>query len=252
LIGLSCTVGLLGAAPSWAGNLAAVPMTMTPIYTNTAIGLGMIDAARRSTERAYGTSTDSGGGGGGSSRSRAPVGPVSAAVASFAVPNDPAVSAQVRAAFLDNIRAHNSPQAAASIAATFQRKPVRAAYLEAASPYGITDLDLRDVTAAYLTIAWMTANKAPLPTRGQVQGLRRQVAEDLAKGSVASDARARQITAEQMMYQIVSTIYARQEAEKAGDGAALQRMADQTSAAFHAQKLNLRAVALTDRGFSPR
>jgi len=37
---------LLASAGAHAGNLAAVPMTMTPIYMNTAIGLGMIDATR--------------------------------------------------------------------------------------------------------------------------------------------------------------------------------------------------------------
>jgi len=232
----------LGLAPAWAGNLAAVPITMTPIYTNTAIGLGMIDAARRSSQRAYGTSATGGG---------TPAPPVAGTV-SFEVPSDPAVSAEVKATYIDNIRANNPPQIAAAIAATFQRKPVRVAYLEAASPYGVADRDLRDVTAAYLTVAWMTANKAPRPTRSQVQGLRRQVADDLASRPASSDPRMRQVAAEGMMYQIVSTIYARQEAEKAGDAEALQRMADLTSAAFRKQDLDLRAVALTDRGFIPR
>ncbi|HEY4273941.1 MAG TPA: hypothetical protein VGM68_00535 [Rhizomicrobium sp.] len=241
---------LFGAAPLWAGNLAAVPMTMTPIYMNTSFNLMMIDATRRRAEIAYGPSRESG-----SSRSpisRAPAGSESAAIADFTVPSNPAVSAQVKAAFLDAIRAHNSPEVTAGIADIFQRKPVRAAYLEAASPYDITDRDLRDVVAAYLTVAWMTANKAPLPTREQVQGLRHQVADDLAKVFAAADARTRQTIAEQMMYQIVSTIYARQDAEKAGDSQTLQRMADQTSTAFRTQKLDLRAIALTDQGFSPR
>ena len=95
--------------PTDAGNLAAVPMVMTPIYTNPAIGLGMINAARASVRAREGHSSSAPTPTGSPTQSPAPTGRAvtseAADPARFAIASDPAVSQRMQAEFIDRIRA---------------------------------------------------------------------------------------------------------------------------------------------------
>lgn len=246
------TLALLAAAwqGSVAGNLAAVPALMTPIYMNSSIQYGMIDATRRSLQA---QSDRRGAPPPRVAASTANTGMPAASRASYDVPADAAVSQMMAERYLDNVRRHYDPQSASTIAQTFADKPVRSAYREAAGPYGLSERDLRDVTTAWLVTSWMVVNQAPLPTRSQVQAVRTQLGDWFAGKPLNVDARQRQIEAEDMMYQLVSLIYARQEGEQAGDRDGLARLADATTRALQQQRnLDLRRMRLTDAGFGPR
>lgn len=223
-----------------AGNLAAPWATVTPIYMGSAIQMNLIAATRRSMDaRTPDAATAASGG----SASRG-------GTADFSVGRSAQVSAQTLAEFSQSIRSNYEPQTAASILETFARKPVRAAYREASSPYGLGDGDLRDVLAAYLVTTWMVANQAPLPAVASVQAVRRQL------GAVASaagnSAAERQTAAEQMMYELVCLIYARQEGEQTHNRQALQTMANATAQALRKRGFDPLRMSLTPAGFQPR
>jgi hypothetical protein len=244
-IAVLCSAGLLlMPVAAHAGSLAAPWATVTPIYTNTAIGLLMIDSARQAQRIAEGQPGHAPPGSGG--------GAAAPRQASFDIGSDTAVSARVKAQYLNSLRGANDAQTVASIATTFEQLPVRRAYLEAAGPYRLSDRDLRDVATAYLVTAWMTANRAPLPSLAQVQAVRRQFGASLESHPPAGDAAQRQAVAEQMMYELVSMIYARQDGERAHNAQSLARLADLTDAGFRSQHIELRALTLTERGFAKR
>lgn len=170
----------------------------------------------------------------------------------YSVGSDPGVSDQMLAEFLNTVRAGGGDGTAVSVAEVFRQKPVRAAFREAAGPYGLSDQDLRDALTGFLVMGWLVANEVGLPTTAQVQGVRRQVDAALSQKPLAADARQRQVLAEYMMYRVVALIYARQEGQQTGNAQALRQMADQTAAAFLAQNMDLRGMVLTDQGFAPR
>jgi hypothetical protein len=241
---------LLCNTPVQAGDLAAVPAMMTPIYTNTAIQLGMINAARRSTEAAYGkhsgTTSHS------VARTSSATHKTLSSQNSFHIGHDAALSNKIKSQFLEGIRARSSASVAASVSQTFSRKPVHAAYLEAAHPYGLGDSDLRDVATAYMVVNWMIANQAPLPTVAQVKGLRHQLSQSMQQNPPVASEAQRQTAAEQMMYMLVSLIYARQEGQQEHRQQDLSQMSDVIATTFQKKNLNLRDLNLTNKGFVPR
>ncbi|HEY0179232.1 MAG TPA: hypothetical protein VGC30_06325 [Dokdonella sp.] len=166
--------------------------------------------------------------------------------ADLRVGRDPRVSAQVWKGFIDGIRERSGADVADRVSATFRRKDVRSAFDEAARPYGLRSDDYGDVFAGYLVTLWMTANQAPLPGVREVRSVDGQVHGYLACSGVPADPRQRQLQAEQMMYEVVATIYARQEAERSGNRRALADMAANAQRNFLAHGLNLQAMTLRE------
>ncbi len=165
------------------------------------------------------------------------------------VGHDATVSARARQAFLDDIRRGESNGLTRQIELSMQQRDVRSQFGEAISPYGLRPDNLADVCAAYYAAMWMTANRAPLPTRSQVQALSRQIDGAFLAGATQLDAAQRQQGAEEIMYKTVWLIHLRQEAQRLADQQAQQQLADVTWQAFKRdQALDLRATRLTDAG----
>lgn len=170
----------------------------------------------------------------------------------FFVRFDPAVSVEARRDFLDSVRRRNSERVVNAIAAEFDRKDVRRAFRDEAGPYGLRGDDYGDVFAAYMVTMWLVANQAPLPDVGAVRAVNEQAHEVLAYNGLQGSRRERQLAAEGMMYELVSAIYARQEAERVGDTATLDRMARLARAKFMKSGMDLQAMVISDAGMVRR
>lgn len=172
--------------------------------------------------------------------------PGSLAASSLRVGNDPEISAQVWTEFINGVQARSGGRVADEIQALFRRKDVRTTFNETAGPFGLRADDYGDVLAGYLVALWMTANQAPVPSVVQVQSVNGQVHGHLARTGVNATSRQLQMQAEQMMYEVVATIYARQEAERTGNRRALEDMAETAQRNFLARGLDLQAMVLRE------
>lgn len=170
----------------------------------------------------------------------------------FSVGHDPAVSSEARRTFLNSIRRTNSERVVGAIAAEFDRKDVRSAFRDEAGPYGLRVDDYGDVFTAYMVTMWLIANQAPLPDVASVRAVNEQSHAVLASGGLQGSRRERQLTAEGMMYELISAIYARQEAERVGDGATLDRMAGLARKKFLRSGMDLQAMVISDIGLVRR
>lgn len=170
----------------------------------------------------------------------------SGAQLSLRIGNDQEVSDRVWTEFIDGVHARSGDRVADEIQALFQRKDVRGLFNETAGPFGLRADDYGDVLAGYLVALWMTANQAPVPSIAQVQSVNGQVHGQLARTGVNANSRQLQMQAEQMMYEVVATIYARQQAERTGNQRALADMADNAQKNFLARGLDLQAMVLRE------
>lgn len=168
------------------------------------------------------------------------------AAPSLRVGNDPGISAQVWAEFIDGVHARSGKRVSDEIQALFRRKDVRTTFNETAGPFGLRADDYGDVLAGYLVALWMTANQAPIPSVAQVQSVNGQVHGQLARTGVNATSRQLQMQAEQMMYEVVATIYARQQAERTGNRRVLEDMAGNAQKNFLARGLDLQAMILKE------
>lgn len=165
---------------------------------------------------------------------------------------EPAVSRQVEREYLASLSRQAGPPAAERFGEYFRTHPLHGQFAIAAGPYGLRKDNLADVTAAYFTVMWMTANDAPLPTKAQVAGVRRQVGALLsAPGAVPADMAQRQRLAESLMYKLVSMILLREDAQRSGDGKALRDLAV-VAARETGKGFDLKALQLSDQGLVPR
>jgi hypothetical protein len=135
----------------------------------------------------------------------------------------------------------------------YSRHPVRSQFEIAIRPYGLRSDDLADVAAAHLVVMWMTANNARLPDAVQVRGVQAQVQRQMAS-SGASNPRAdeRQRIAEALMYQTVTLIKVREQAQAESSDAHLLDLADSAQSTMAKQDVDLRAMQLTADGLVPR
>lgn len=165
---------------------------------------------------------------------------------------EPSVSHQVEREYLASLSRRAGPPAAERFGEYFRTHPLHGQFATAAGPYGLRKDDLADVTAAYFTVMWMAANDAPLPTRAQVAGVRRQVGTLLsAPGAVPADMAQRQRLAESLMYKLVSMILLREDAQRSGDHKALRDLAI-VAARETGKGFDLKALQLNEQGLVPR
>ena len=166
----------------------------------------------------------------------------------FHVPDDPAVSAQVRETFLANTRQSKGEEYTDEL--DHLLGDVRTTFSRMTSPYGLRADDFADVMAAYTVVLWMSANRETrLPQVSQVRGVRQQMRAALAGRS--DDARQRQSLAETIMYQTCMLVAMREQAEQ-GKPEILDTLAaaiDKGSAQTGDQ---LRQMVLTDQGLVQR
>lgn len=166
---------------------------------------------------------------------------------SLAIGHDPGVSAAAWKDFIDGVRVRSGAGVAEEIRNVFRYKDVRTVFNEVAGPFGLHSDDYGDVLAGYLVALWMVANQAPVPGVVQVQAVNGQVHGQLARKAPVGDVRQRQMQAEQMMYEVVATIHARQTAERSGNRQALEDMAEVAQRSFLARGLDLQGMVLRER-----
>jgi len=226
------------ATPASAGSVAAVPMTMTPIYMGTANVLGMIDAARNSMPKDDQPDT---------SRTASRPAP-SVGSTNFAVAHDPAVSAQARKAFLADIVRSSGQTVADQVDQQFG--DIQTTFSRAVTPYGLRTDDFADVMTAYMVMIWLAANRqVELPQAAQVQGVKQQL--HAALSGKLGDPRQRQLLAETMMYQTCIMIVVREQAEKQRKPELMDTLAASIDRGS-GQGGQLRQMALTTQGLVRR
>jgi hypothetical protein len=171
----------------------------------------------------------------------------------FRVAFAPGVSAAVKQDYIDSIARSTNAKVAGELDTFYSRHPVRSQFEIAIRPYGLRSDDLADVAAAHLVVMWMTANNARLPDAVQVRGVQAQVQRQMAS-SGASNPRAdeRQRIAEALMYQTVTLIKVREQAQAESSDAHLLDLADSAQSTMAKQDVDLRAMQLTADGLVPR
>lgn len=170
----------------------------------------------------------------------------------FSIARDPDVSRQARRDFIASIRRANGERIAGLIDESFGRKSVYAGFREIAGPYGLIADDYGDVFAAYMVTMWMVANQAPAPPVDWVRAVSDQAHGVLGRGSLQGSPRERQRVAETMMYELVSAIYGRQEAQRVDDVDTLDRMAVLARGKFLRSGLDLVEMRLGPDGMVRR
>ena len=143
--------------------------------------------------------------------------PAPATSVELSVGDDPALSACAKEAFLADIHRGANNGLTGQIELSLQQRDVRSQFSEAVSPYGLSLDTLPDICAAYYAVMWMIANQAGLPTRPELQGLRRQLRGVFAEENAQLDAARRQLGVEEIMYKTVWLIHLRQEAQHLGN-----------------------------------
>lgn len=171
----------------------------------------------------------------------------------FRVVFAPAVSSAVKREYIASIERSTNARAAGELDAFYSRNPVRSQFDIAIRPYGLRSDDLADVAAAHLVVMWMTANDARLPDAAQVRGVQAQVQRQMASSGAATPrAEDRQRIAEALMYQTVTLIKVREQAQAESSTAYLRQLADSAQAMMASQDVDLRAMQLTEDGLVPR
>ena len=171
----------------------------------------------------------------------------------FRVAFAPSVSSAVKQEYIASIERSTNARAAGELDAFYSRNPVRSQFEIAIRPYGLRSDDLADVAAAHLVVMWMTANDARLPDAAQVRGVQAQVQRQMASsGTTSPRADERQRIAEALMYQTVTLIKVREQAQAESAAVHLRELADSAQAMMARQDVDLRAMQLTEDGLVPR
>lgn len=171
----------------------------------------------------------------------------------YRVSYDPSVSDAVKSDYIRGMAQSTNEKTARELDTYYTRNDVRDLFNTAIKPYGLRDDDLADITSAHLVVMWMTANDAPLPTTDQVHGVVAQIQEQMAEsGANPPDAATRQRIAEAMMYQTVTLIRVREQAQAQNATQYLATLADSAQDVMARQNVDLRALSLTSSGLELR
>lgn len=166
---------------------------------------------------------------------------------------DPQVSREVRNAYIDAIARQSGQQAAEGLRRYYERSDVHRLFETAVAPYGLQSDDLIDITTAYVVVMWITANESALPSRAEVQAVRTQLRDAvLSEGKVPHHAEDRQRAAESLIYQTVTLIRVREEAQAQRNADFLARLADSAQASMARHKFDLRGLSMTNYGLVQR
>lgn len=171
---------------------------------------------------------------------------------SLRVGNDPAVSRQVRARFVDDV-ARSQPEARAQLEAALASDWQAGYAREIARPNRLDPRNLADSHTAYLIASWAVVNGvANIPPRG-IAAVRDAVRDDLeGRPEIARLTPAqRQGLAELLNYNTVLVMAQRMRIQR-GDRALQAEAARHYAAQFSRQGVDLAALRLTDDGFITR
>ena len=214
---------------------------------------------RQNLDRA--TGVDSGGpcwGQGCKARRPAPqvrrAGPTPAVADTRYVP-DRAVTVRVQRQFVEFLRRQAGPAGADAMAKVFASQDLLAAWARQAAPDGMRPNDVADAMAEYWVTNWLIARGSMDAPPAQVRGVREQVRRTLVTNArfAGLTPAQRQEMAEVVIYNTLVQGEAYRGAVTKGDAATWARLGDAAVARFRNEMgVDLRALALTDRGFLKR
>lgn len=137
---------------------------------------------------------------------------------------DPAVSALVVSELLDTLSNGNSDVRAA-IAAELDERDIRREFAATLDPLGLHDDNVVDAFTGFWLVMWSIMEKAPLPTRDQAAGVRRQIQSIVRSHPVTRLPAQRQMVGEAMQYEAMLAYGAYRQAELEADQDRLSAMA---------------------------
>ena len=170
-------------------------------------------------------------------------------VATTYVPT-PAVDASVRERLVAEMRPRD-PAAAAKLATELQRQDLRALWARVVAEDGLHRNDVADAVAAFWVLNWEVAHGRADNTRGQMQGVRRQVIAGLQRSPAfrALDDAGRQQMGDRLVYRFMLLYGAYREAMTVRDPALLRQLAVAAAARMQDEaQLDVGHLALTDEG----
>ena len=240
---------LLLAPSVFAGSLAAPWTTISQVRMGTTMGIvTTLNMKQRLEKRLAGEGNVQSG--------SAPVAQgrqqTQDAGAALTIARDPAITAQVRKAFIGDL-ARSSGQTVADEADRLFGD-VHTTFARMVVPYGLSPDDFADVMTAYMIVMWMSVNQqTTLPQRSQVQAVRSQMRDSFTSvaGQVGNP-RQRQAMAEAVMYQTCMAVAIREQAQAQSKPELLGTLASAISQNMSAGGIALANMALTDQGLVRR
>lgn len=169
-----------------------------------------------------------------------------AATGSFQYQPSAALSQQVAKALLART-ARQDPAAAKAIADEMARKDFGKVYADFVRPFGIKPDDAVDALTAYTLLGWMIATGGTDPTPRQVAAVRAQIAQRAAHNPSFTDPGARARLGEELKLLFVVLKAGWQSAGPEGN---LRPYSDGVATLFLRNSIDLRALRLSDQGFT--
>jgi hypothetical protein len=151
--------------------------------------------------------------------------------------------------------AADNPEAARAFVEVVRSHDMIAAFDELVAPYRLRSNRLNDALTAYWVMAWTVIHGVEIPPPPPVIAVNDQVRRLLAHNDVVFNATPdqRQEAADGLIYQFMFLHAAYTGAQRAGDRAALQRLAEATRRNLASGGVDLAEFELTaDIGFKPR
>ena len=246
-VGKAVIRGLLGASllATWTDVGFAQVMSFQPQLMNGFIGANALRAATREGERRFG---------GDARLSRPDPAGFRAPLARTDYRRDPAVTRRVEAQFADYVARIAGPQKAAMVRRDLAAHDFASVWRATAAENGLRTGDVADAFAAYWVLNWAMANGQDAEPR-QAQAVRAQLAGTFAHnpGFARMTGVQRQELAEVYMLNFIYQQATYADAAKRGDHELMTRLADAAEQRFRTEMdLDLRRLALTDRGFVQR
>lgn len=168
---------------------------------------------------------------------------------------DRAVTLRVQRQFVDFLRRQAGPAGADAMAKVFASQDLLAAWARQAAPDGMRPNDVADAMAEYWVTNWLIARGSMDAPPAQVRGVREQARRTLVTNArfAGLTSAQRQEMAEVVIYNTLVQGEAYRGAVTKGDAATKARLGDAAVARFRNEMgVDLRALALTDRGFLKR
>ena len=147
--------------------------------------------------------------------------------------------------------APGQPRLAAQLREAFAQRDFVADFERRFSVLGLEANHLGDVTAAHWLSMWTVVHDAAFPSAAQVQRVREQLADSWPRVAGIDDPRQRQLLSETMITELVLALDELEARRSAGDRKGLELVSTRTAQAMRQKRgINLRALAITDRGIS--
>jgi hypothetical protein len=119
----------------------------------------------------------------------------------------PAVTRDVKHKWIDRSTASMRSGNPAGVADVLQRMDIELVYQDLMRPHGLQSQDLADATAGYWITMWTIVNRAPMPPRAAIAGVRAQMYDALLDQGYADEPDSvRQMEAQFLMWKTISAL----------------------------------------------